>query len=264
MSVLKNKRRISSQEFEHTFSELYLYSMNQTNAVAKRRKKWICRNIDNAMNVIANTISEINFGYFPKETKRQSIEELAWQSIDCLANLEKPIMVFWNVEKYEVRKMANWVSQINFEMELLNGICSKKKEIRKVMILDWNKINSVVFLKNMSDLHRYIHGKVVNAKNKYDDTEASMLIDLADEAFYSLMMANSKIPTTKAQYEKRKERISTAISCLRKMNRPTLFYFNLMGYSENVMREWAGMLSKELKLLYALQKSDKERYKSLV
>ena len=46
MSVLRSKRHIAETEFEHTFSELYAYSMEHTAAVSKRRKKWLCTNID--------------------------------------------------------------------------------------------------------------------------------------------------------------------------------------------------------------------------
>ena len=77
------------------------------------------------------------------------------------------------------------------------------------------------------------------------------------------MLANRKIPTTQKEYIKRKEYLSKSISCLNKMNRGLLFYFNLMKYSERVMNEWSEMLTQELKMLHALQKSDKSRFEGL-
>ena len=264
MSVLRSKRHIAETEFEHTFSELYAYSMEHTAAVSKRRKKWLCTNIDMTMNQLFDLIMEVNEGYYPKEETQKAHDDLIGQSLDCLIKLEKPLMIMWNVESYETRKMAHWIGIINREIVLLNNMQSnKKKKPKQIRILDWKKINSVAFLKNMSNLNRYVHGKVIHAKNRYDDTEASLLIRLVDDAFYSLMEANFRIPETKKEYEDRRNKISHAISCLNKMNRPMVFYFNTMQYSERVMREWADMLANELKMLYALQKSDKSRFKHL-
>lgn len=69
MSVLRSKRHISDFEFEHTFSELYKFSRNETTKIAKRRKKWICKNIDTNMNKTFNLIMEVNEGYYPKDIK---------------------------------------------------------------------------------------------------------------------------------------------------------------------------------------------------
>ena len=97
----------------------------------------------------------------------------------------------------------------------------------------------------------------------YDNTHGRLLIKEADDAFYFLILANQKIPETKDEYEKRRAYISESISCLKRMNRSLLFYFNLMKYSERIMNEWSDMLVQELKMLYALQQSDKERFSML-
>lgn len=264
MAVLRSKRHISRYEFEHTFSELYSFSCERNAKIAKRRKKWISKNIDYQMNNIFNMIMEVTEGRFTKGQTKPMKANLIGQSIDCLIELEKPLMIMWNVEKYPTKKMVQWVMLLNNEITLLDSLCDENNKERQIMILDWHKVHSTTFLQNMSELHRYVHGKVVNAKNRYDDTDSSLLIYLIDEAFYALMSANKKIPETKSELEKRTNNISKAISCLRKMNRPMTFYFNTMGYSERIMREWSDMLATELKLLYALQKSDKSRFKDLL
>lgn len=206
---------------------------------------------------------EVSEGRFAIGQAKPMKANLIRQSIDCLIELEKPLLIMWNVEQYQTKKMVQWVTLINNEIALLDSLCDKEEYEKQIMILDWNKIHDTTFLKNMSELHRYVHGKVVSAKNRYDDTDSSLLISLIDEAFYSLMKANKKIPETKEDFEKRTAYISKSISCLRKMNRPMTFYFNTMGYSERIMREWSDMLVAELKLLYSLQKSDKARFKNL-
>ena len=42
-----------------------------------------------------------------------------------------------------------------------------------------------------------------------------------------------------------------------------IFYFNVMNYSEKALCEISDKISDELKLLYALNKSDKERFGKL-
>ena len=177
--------------------------------------------------------------------------------------LEKPLMMLWNVNKYDTGVMVRWVARIKQEVNLLNMMHDDESIPCDISILDWQTINNAMFLKNMSELHRYTHGKVTNAHTVYDGTEGSLLISLVNNAFYELILANKKIPETKQEYEQRRQHISNSITYLREMNRPMLFYFNLMQYSERIMTEWSDLLVSELKMLAALQRSDKERFKTL-
>ena len=193
-------------------------------------------------------------GYAARSAKRH---------IATLNTLEKPLMVLWNVQKYETGAMVRWVSKIKQEVFLLNRMHEDEDIECEVSVLDWWAINNASFLKNMSELHRYTHGKVANAHTAYDGTEGSLLISLVNDAFYELILANKKIPETKSEYEDRRQHISNSITYLKEMNRPMLFYFNLMQYSERVMNEWSELLVDELKMLASLQRSDKERFKAL-
>lgn len=264
MAVLRSKRKIAQTEFENTFTKLYQFSMRHTTAVPKRRKKWLCRNIDDRMNLIYKDIMAMNDCYNPDATqKAKYIEDLNEACIHRLVELEKPLMVLWNVQSAETKHMAAWVELLNREIFLLNLMRESKVSVPEMAILDWRAVNSVKFLKNMSELHRYTHSKVTNANMDYDATQGSLLIELVNDAFYYLILANKKIPTTRKQYENRRDNISRSISCLKALNREMLFYFNLMQYSERVMNEWTSMLTQEIKMLSALQKSDRERFESL-
>lgn len=262
MSVRKNARNISSREYEHTFEDLYHYSSQRTMAIAKRRKKWIGNPIDESMNILYNSIMEMSEGYFPDKEEKVN---LVRRTLFRLAKLEKPLMILWNVEKYSTKRMVRWSTLINNTVDLLNRQLSEENKVNmKVMIIDWNVINSAKFLSNMSHLHRYVHGKVIHTPNRYDQNEGSVLIKLVDDAFYCLIDANKHIPRNNKEYQDRRKNISKAISCLYKMQRQTIFYFNLMGYSETIMREWSNMITNELKMLHALNKSDKERFSDLL
>lgn len=264
MSVLRSRRNISKTEYENTLANLYRYSMNKTIAVPKRRRKWLCTEIDGIMNKVYSDVMELGTGYIPDADKKEEFTvKTVNDSVRSLYLLQKPLLVLWNVQRYETKVMVEWASFIKKELLLLDTLIGREGEICNMVILDWRVINSVNFLKNMSELHRYTHGKVANACMAYDNTHGKLLIDTVNDAFYYLMLANRKIPTTQKEYIKRKEYISKSISCLNKMNRGLLFYFNLMKYSERVMNEWSEMLTQELKMLHALQKSDKSRFEGL-
>lgn len=238
--------------------------MEQTSRIPKRRNRWLSPAVDNQMNEIYRDLMLISDTYFRnKNDKEIYTAEMAIRSVKKLNKLEKPLMILWNVQGYETGFMARWVSQIKREVDLLNQMHDEEDIECEVSILDWRVINNASFLKNMSELHRYTHGKIANAHMAYDSTQGALLISIVNDAFYELILANKKIPETKSEYEERRQHISNAITYLKEMNRPMLFYFNLMQYSERVMNEWAKLLVDELKMLSSLQKSDKERFKNL-
>jgi len=78
-----------------------------------------------------------------------------------------------------------------------------------------------------------------------------------------LLRANSKIPTNADEYNKRKNNISKAISCLMKSQCAMYYVLAISNISEESLRRWMGLFSTELKLLYGLQKADKERFGNL-
>ena len=108
MSVLRSKRSIAQTEFENTFEKLYQHSKSQTSKVPKRRKRWICYNIDRIMNELYNEIMELNEGIYLREyTDEEKIEHLR-KILILLHSIEKPLFVFWNIQDYEMRKMVSW------------------------------------------------------------------------------------------------------------------------------------------------------------
>ncbi|MCD8239395.1 MAG: hypothetical protein LUC92_08685 [Clostridiales bacterium] len=263
MAVLEIDRKTAYTEFENTFDELYEHSRERTEKVSKRRQWWICRPIDDIMNAAFDTITELTAGYYKgRETEKNAIVK---EAIRLLESLEKPLLIFWNVEQYEFRRMVNWVEIIRRELRLLNGLLpeEEKTEIKLYTVLDYSVINKMEFLSNMTKLHKYCYGKIIHADKAMKYTTSALLSRLIDEALYQVIKANRKIPTTKREYEIRKESISKAITSLRKMNRPMVAYFNIMGYSEQIMLEWSDMLVKEIRLLGALQRSDKQRFGTL-
>lgn len=264
MAVLRSKRQLAKTEFENTFATLYNEVKRYTIAIPRRRQKWLCKEINKLMNQAYRDVIEVNdYYHIDKVITAEHRKQMACVAAGHLYDLEKPMIVMWNVQRFETDKMARLVDLFNRELGLLNKINKYTERTDGFMMLDWRAVNNAEFLKTMSELHRYTHGKVANARMDYDDTSGALLIQAVDDALYSLMKANRKIPTTRKEYEKRRDNISRAIMCLKEMNRYLLSYFNLQCYSERVMSEWTKLLTQEQKLLYAIQSSDKKRFGKL-
>lgn len=242
---------------------MYKFFKNRTTAVSKRRYKWISAPIEQKLNLAFDLIMEINEGYFSHSKKQDEVESLLDQIIFTILSLHKQLIVFWNVQSTSFNRQVTWAELIQKELRLLAGMKCGDTNLPMIYTLDWQKIHQVEFMENMTELHKFTHGKVVHIQNKYDGVDSALLINLVDDALYNLVLANAHIPTTKDEYDSRKKHISKAISSLNKMNRPLIAIFNIMDYSNHTMMEWSDMLSKELKLLYGLQRSDKVRFKNL-
>ena len=256
---------MSKTEFENSFRFLYEHSTKQLEKIPKRKQYWLSTSIEGILNDIYLMIMELNEEIYRKhddelsEDEVQMFKEIAIK----LHDLEKPLIVLWNIEDYEMKKMVSWVKLLQKEFDVVIEKAAIKSNY-KFMILDWNRIKEVEFLRNLSVLHKYIHSKVINAPRKYDSNVGNIMIKLIDDTLYLVYSANSKKPTTKKEYEKRKKCLDKAINNLYAMQRPMLSYFNLVGYNEATYNEWSKMLTDELKLLQGLRKSDKANFGDLM
>lgn len=264
MSVIRSQRNLSSYEYENSTANFYHFSRRHTEKIPKRRKRWLAQNIEMAMNKLyidAQGITE--FYHKDSEVVREYKCNSAISCIRQILDLEKPLMVLWNVQRYETKKMATWVELANHVITMYGKVANIDVSNMKVSMLDWKAINEMKFLKVMSELHRYVHGKAIHEKMTYDNSIGVLMTTAVDDALYYVVKANMQYPTTKDEYEKRKELFSKAISTLHTLNRSMISYFNLMRCSERVMREWSDLLIEELHLLYAVQTSDKKRFGKL-
>lgn len=116
MSVIRSERNISKIEYENSLANLYHFSCRHTSAIPKRRKKWLGYSIDSAMNRLYFETMGIAEYYCNDADVRYVYKAMFAEScILKLLDLEKPLMVLWNVQKYETRRMAAWEELINIE-----------------------------------------------------------------------------------------------------------------------------------------------------
>lgn len=269
MSVLKNKRSLSRYEYEHSFEVAYKHVRQAVLSTSNRRKKWICKPINLKLNEIYSTIMEIRTNYVPKDKKGKTNYHLITQSIRQICELQIPFYTYWNIMDLDTRKMKHWCELFNNDIALFYGMLIKNplynKDDKRKQLMYYKKedIKKAKFLHNMSELHKYVHGKITHVKQTYEDQECAMLADFTDRAWYYCIEANRKIPTTKTELDHRLKSISNAISCLKKSEIPTKSLFLLMDYSESTIREWSILFDETLKCLFALRKSDIERFSDL-
>lgn len=132
-----------------------------------------------------------------------------------------------------------------------------------IVALPKSKIQRLAFLQKMSELHKYTYQKIGHAPNDCKDFISGKIADYIDTALCAVVLANHKIPETRAEADKRAGHLQAAIDSLNAMQRPLLALWNIMEYSENTMDEWAGLLDEELKILEGLKKADQARYKDI-
>lgn len=271
MSILKNKRNVSKYEYEHSFDVAYKHICQCMNTVPNRLKRWLNVPINNKLNRIYSDIMELRTNYFPSNEKEVNSLNTLNSSIDGILSLQLNFYSFWNVMEYEDRKKNYWCELFNKDLALLRGLRRKNplynqddyNEEARIMYYKNEDIRKVKFLSNMSDLHKYTHKKIAHAKQLYSDRECAMLSDFVDIAWYSCIEANRKIPKNIKEFKKRSKHISNAISNLKKMEIPMVSMFNLMGYSEAILREWSDLFCDTLKSLYGIRKSDNKRFSNL-
>jgi len=263
MSVLKNDRVIAPYEYERTFGLLYQFSMKNTSKASKRRKRWICDEIDGRMNALFNTITGLSTNYFEPSNRKASIAEIIKEAIEGLCQLQKPLLAFWNISESKISTMEQWVKYINKDLKLLNNMLEEKVDYDPLFIIDYDSVSKAEYVKKMAELHKYVHGKIVHAPLKYQNTGSNLIISLIDDALYNVMSANVRIPKTAEQYKKRRKKISKAISDLNKLQRPLSVYFVMLEYSEKEIAKLSSLIREELKLLYGINRSDKDRFSNL-
>lgn len=272
MAVLKNDRKLSKCEYEYRFKVLYRFAKENLCKIPKRRQNWLAVPIHKLLNSAYVSIMELNTAYIKnKEERDNKFYYSIKHSIDCLIKLQNPLYSYWNIMCIDLKHRKSWCDTINHELNLLYGMLKANSfynekydgDFKYIMYYTYEEINNANFLYKMSELHRYTHTKAINAKRIYDAQESALLIELVNDAWYHCIEANKKVPENREEFTIRQNHISDAISCLRKMNRPLISLFNLMQYSERIMREWSDLLNDELALLSGLRKSDNERFKYL-
>lgn len=262
MSVHARKRKIAYGEFEHNMRRFCKQLYERLNSVPARYQRYINPKLYNTANRAYTALIYANEQNGNSEKGKVRREMFFNEALKCLKELQKPLYAAFNVLDASEGSMQVFVDLLNREVALISGIT--KKECKLMFYsLPRRKFQTILFLGKMSELHKYTYEKIGHAPKYCRDTLCAQIVDMADTALYWIVDANNVIPQTKAEAEKRDEKLKNAIDSLNAMQRPLLALWNLMDYSERIMDEWAGLIDEELRLLEGLRKADNARYKSL-
>lgn len=248
--------------------------------VPKRRQPYVAKPIMDAMNLVYEDILSITEDPVKGSKNAASVRYSAIiQAQQHILSVEKPLYVYWNIcgdpaeehMKYiSDQKRATLIDQFNDVVKLLHGMQVKSslynsaqdEGARYLLYYSEKEIQNAQFLSVLRELHRFTHSKITHISHRFRDAEADLIRKLIDDAWYHAVKGNF-IPTDQKEYKQRRSHFSMAISALYKMERPMFSLFSLESYSNNEMLEWANLLNEAGRLLNAVQKSDKERFKNL-
>lgn len=281
MSILKNNRRQSEIEYEYNYTHrLYREIKDRMDRVPRKYYDTVCQPILTSCNNIYMDILDVSQLY--REDKKDKSDErlqLCMNIIDEIEVLIQNLYLYWNLSswrntsiksiKFKSRKYLSKL--INRQIGLILGVAryinsDKAESIKEVHMYPFNykKIMETDFLKELYLFERNIIKIRKDLPTIERNAEILIAKTLAVKAFYCAYTANNTFPTTKREYTRRKNLFREAISSLYKINRPLGEVFMHESYVSNKMQaEASEHLNNALRMIQAVQKSDKERFSEL-
>lgn len=261
MSVLKTNRNISGLEYAESFDKMCVTARQYLAHTPKRKQKWLNAPVEKFLNLAYDKIAEARHGYFPKG-KEYKRDGLRLEAAQYLSAMQPSLWILFNVQQFETRRMVKLVEEINKDIDLLMYPLSND-DIPRLEILDYTQVHKAVYLLKLSQLQRYLYGKVAKAPKVYDAISGTRLISNINKSFVSAIYANRIRPQNHDEYLYREKLLSDAITYLNAAQQESLSYFSFLGCQEKTLREWVELLNECHRLLIAVQKSDKTRFAQL-
>lgn len=125
-------------------------------------------------------------------------------------------------------------------------------------------VSDAEFLATARKLQIFTIQKCVNAVPKrYTFFIATPLADCARRVYENVKRGNSINPVNAHEVQLRRDWFLQAIAELYNLVGQIEVAHELLQFDPAIMTEWSGLISKEIKLVKGIVKSDRERYKSL-
>lgn len=265
-------------QYEDSFKPLYDFVRKKMTKVPKRRYKSVTKPLLEIMNEAYQTILSISEDPVTgSPNSAQTRYDYIVDAQEKLLRAEKPLWVYWNIcgdinepdmKDQRVKQRQNLCERFNYVLRLLRKIQLESSKYNpendkvvdaEILYYTEDEIANAQFLSTLRELHRFTHGKIVRMTNIFKDAEADILLKLVDDAWYYAARGNKNRLDKEKEREDRKKFFSRAISDLYKMERPLFSIFSLGHYSNNEMKDWMHLLNESLRLLQAVQQSDKRR-----
>lgn len=123
--------------------------------------------------------------------------------------------------------------------------------------------SEVEFLHTARELEMYSIRKCVNFPKRFTFYLSQPIASIATRIYENVKKANSIYPTNHHEAQMRRDYLLTANAELFNLVSQVEVAHEMFGLEPNVMAYWSEIIEKEVRLVKALMKKDKERYKNL-
>lgn len=266
MSVLARDRDIAWTEFEMNCSRLVKYTAMRADNIPNRYKKFLKPRLLTPITLAYRNAIIGNEMDARTASGKKERTELFDDAIRAILRTQKPLVVYWSLFGTKEGGIKEWVDLSNKEIALLNGAAGYKpgeRIVPMIEVFDMKYSQDRIFINEMRELHKYTYSKICTVPLEYKDHLSDQILHFVDDALFCVLKGNQYIPTSKKQYEIRDKYFRRAIDNLNGLQRPLYALWNVMGYSENVMLEWAEHINETIRLIQGVRKSDRQRFGKL-
>lgn len=278
MSVLKNKRRTSKIEYERNFLGFYEYMNGRIDNMPRRWMKPLGLPMKEALNQMYDDVLLVSEMYIDKDSAKKRYMQCR-KVIEELTAFQEWIYLYWILS--DGRNGIKWADAdrrkymsicLNKEIYLMGGVMHRldpkmkfgRLEVMYMKPFTRKDIEEIQFLEKLYQLNELIYPKYIRIPMAERDEEANLACKYIRNAFYCAYSANSIYPSTKGEYSSRHRLFSEAISDLYRLNRPMVKMFMVHLFSNEDMETITQLVNEATRLLQGMQKSDKERFASLI
>lgn len=278
MSVLKNKRRTSKIEYERNFLGFYEYMNGRIDNMPRRWMKPLGLPMKEALNQMYDDVLLVSEMYIDKDSAKKRYMQCR-KVIEELTAFQEWIYLYWILS--DGRNGIKWADAdrrkymsicLNKEIYLMGGVMHRldpkmkfgRLEVMYMKPFTRKDIEEIQFLEKLYQLNELIYPKYIRIPLAERDEEASLACKYIRNAFFCAYSANLIYPSTKGEYGHRHRLFSEAISDLYRLNRPMVKMFMVHLFSNEDMETITQLVNEATRLLQGMQKSDKERFASLI
>lgn len=276
MSVLKNKQRTSKIEYERNFLGLYEYMNGKIDHMPRRWLKPLGLPMKEELNQIYDDVLLVSEMYIEKDPARKRYMQCK-KVIEELVAFQEWVYLYWIIS--DGRNGIKWVDAgkreymseyVNKEIRLIGGVMHRldpKMKFGRVKVLymkpfTLKDIEGVDFLEKLYKLNNMVYPKSIRIPLAQRDEDVRLAAKYIRNAFFCAYNGNF-IPTTKKEYDKRRQLFGAAISDLYRLNRPMVKTFMSHLFSDDDSETITQLAKESVKILQTLQESDKERFADL-
>ena len=124
-------------------------------------------------------------------------------------------------------------------------------------------VSEVQFLHTARELQIYTVQKCVGFPKRYTFYVSQPLAAVATRIYEDVKRGNSIYPANQHEVQLRRDYFLQALAELQNLISQVEVAYELFRFDANIMEHWMDLVDTEMKLIKALLKSDKSRYKDL-